>query len=152
VYLAWSIPARNAYLAAHPGATEKDLIEFAYPQAQTALTLFACFAAILLILLIVPPTKWWSGGAPVVRGDWRMVGVVGFLLACMVVVLAVPLGRTLFEIHALPVWQYFVLFGLAVVWSLLCRLVWRSRMLDRWLGTAEDPGNMCAKGVAAKSA
>jgi len=151
VYLAWSIPAHNAYLAAHPGATENELIEFAFPQAQTALTLFACFAAILLILLIVPPTKWWSGGAPVVRGDWRMVGVVGFLLACMVVVLAVPLGRTLFEIHALPVWQYFVLFGLAVVWSLLCRLVWRSRILDRWLGTAEDPGNMCAKGVAAKS-
>ena len=63
-------------------------------------------------------------------------------------VLAIPLGRTLFEIHALPVWQYFVLFALAVVWSLLCRLVWRSRVLDRWLGTAEDPGNMCAKGAA----
>jgi cation-transporting P-type ATPase E len=150
VYLAWAIPAHNAYLAAHPGATENELIELAYPQAQTALTLFACFAAILLILLIVPPTKWWAGGAPVVRGDWRMVGVVGFLLGWMVVILAVPLGRTLFELHALPVWQYFVLFGLAVVWSLLCRLVWRSRILDRWLGTAEDPGNMCAKGAAAK--
>ncbi len=148
VYLAWAIPAHNAYLAAHPGATENELIELAYPQAQTALTLFACFAAILLILLIVPPTKWWAGGAPLVRRDWRIVGVVGFLLAWMVAVLAIPLGRTLFEIHALPVWQYFVLFALAVVWSLLCRLVWRSRVLDRWLGTAEDPGNMCAKGAA----
>ncbi len=148
VYLAWAIPAHNAHLAAHPGASEKELIELAYPQAQTALTLFACFAAILLILLIVPPTKWWAGGAPVVRGDWRMVGVVVFLLACMIVVLAVPLGRTLFELHALPVWQYFLLFGLAVIWSLLCRLVWRSRILDRWLGTAEDPGNMCATGAA----
>ncbi len=150
VYLAWSIPARNSYLAAHPAAGEKELIEFAYPPAMTALTLFACFAAILLILLIVPPSKWWAGGAPVVRGDWRMVGVVAFLLAWMVAVLAIPLGRTLFEITALPVWQYFVLFALAVVWSLLCTLVWRSRVLDRWLGTAEDPGNVCANAAAAK--
>ena len=70
----------------------------------------------------------------------------------MVVILAVPLGRTLFEIEQLPVWQYFLLFGLAVVWSLLCRLVWRSGILDRWLGTAEDPGNVCADAAAAKAA
>ncbi len=152
VYLAWAIPAHNAYLAAHPGAGEKELTELAYPQAMTALTLFACFSAILLILLIAPPSKWWAGGAPVVRGDWRMVGIVVFLLACMVVILAVPLGRTLFEIEQLPVWQYLLLFGLAVVWSLLCRLVWRSGILDRWLGTAEDPGNVCADAAAAKAA
>ncbi len=151
IYLAWAIPAKNSYLATHPGAGSKELIEFAYPPAMTALTLFACFAAILLILLIVPPSPWWAGGAPVVRNDWRMVGVVVFLLAWMAAVLAVPLGRLLFEITALPVWQYFVLFGLAVVWTLLCRLVWRSRVLDRWLGTAEDPGNLCAK-AAAKAA
>jgi cation-transporting ATPase E len=149
VYLAWAIPAHNSYLAAHPEASEKELVELAYPQAMTALTLFACFSAILLILLIAPPTEWWAGGAPVVRGDWRMVGVVVFLLGWMVAVLAIPLGRELFEIHQLPVWQYLVLFGLAVVWSLLCRLVWRSGILDRWLGTAADPGNVRADAAAA---
>ena len=148
VYLSWSIPAKNAYLADHPGAGAKELIEKAYPQAMTALTIFACFAAIFLILLIVPPNKWWSGGAPVVRNDWRMVGVVGFLFACMAVVLAVPLAHTLFEITPLPWWQYFVLLGLAFAWSQLCLLVWKSHLLDRWLGTAEDPGNVCAKAAA----
>ena len=152
VYLAWSIPAKNDYLAAHPGATQEQLIANAYPQAMTALTIFACFAAIFLILLIVPPTKWWSGGAPVVRNDWRMVGVVGFLFVCMLVVLVVPLGRTLFEITALPWWQYFVLLGLAFAWSQLCLLVWKTHLLDRWLGTAEDPGNVCAKAAAAAAA
>jgi cation-transporting ATPase E len=148
VYLLWAIPAKNAYLADHPGAGQKELIENAYPQAMTALTIFACFAAIFLILLIVPPTAWWSGGAPVVRNDWRMVGVVGFLFVCMAVVLAVPLARILFEITALPWWQYFVLLGLAFGWSQLCLLVWKSHLLDRWLGTAEDPGNVCAKAAA----
>ena len=61
-----------------------------------------------------------------------------------------PLGRTAFELTALPLWQYAVLFVLAVVWSMLCRLVWRSGILDRWLGTAEDPGNYCAKAVPPK--
>jgi cation-transporting ATPase E len=149
VYLAWAIPAHNAYNAAHPGH-ENELVELSFPQAQTALTIFACFAAILLILLIVPPTRWWAGGAPLVRGDWRIVAVVGALLAFMAAVLLIPIGRTAFELTALPVWQYIVLFGLAVVWSMLCRLVWRSGVLDRWLGTAEDPGNYCAKQVPPK--
>jgi cation-transporting ATPase E len=149
VYLAYALPAKASYLAAHPGAGQKELIEFAYPHAQTALTLFSCFAAILLLLLAVPPSRWFGGGA-VVRGDWRIPGVVILLLGWMVAVLAIPLGRTLFELSELPAWQYVVIFALAVVWSLLCRLVWRSHVLDRWLGTAEDPGNMCAKGAAPK--
>ena len=148
VYLAWSIPAKNSYLAAHPGAGSRELIEFAYPSAMTALTIFACFAAIFLILLISPPSAWWSGGAAVVRNDRRIVAVVGFLFLCMAAVLAVPLGRTLFELTELPVWQYLVLLLLAFVWSQLCLLVWKSRVLDRWLGTAEDPGNLCAKAAA----
>ena len=150
VYLIWAIPAERV-VTTIAGATEKELAETGYPPAMTALTVFACFAAIFLILLIVPPSKWWAGGAPVVRNDWRMVGTVGFLFACMAVVLAVPLGRTLFELATLPWWQYFVLLGLAFAWSQLCLLVWKTRLLDRWLGSAEDPGNVCAK-AAAKAA
>ncbi len=41
-----------------------------------------------------------------------------------------------------------MLLGLAFGWSQLCLLVWKSRLLDRWLGTAEDPGNVCAKAAA----
>ena len=149
VYLVWSIPAEH--VVAGSASTEAELAATGYPQAMTALTIFACFSAIFLILLIVPPNKWWAGGAPVVRNDARMLGVVGFLFACMAVVLAVPLGRTLFEITALPWWQYFVLLGLSFGWSQLCLLVWKTHLLDRWLGSAEDPGNVCAK-AAAKAA
>ncbi len=150
VYLVWSIPAEH--VAAGTAATETELAATGYPQAMTALTIFACFAAIFLILLIVPPSKWWAGGAPVVRNDSRMLGVVAFLFLSMLVVLVVPLGRTLFEITALPWWQYFVLLGLAFVWSQLCLLVWKTHLLDRWLGTAEDPGNACSKAAAQAAA
>ncbi len=149
VYLVWAIPAERVVVGA--ASTEAELAATGYPQAMTALTIFACFSAIFLILLIVPPNQWWAGGAPVVRNDARMLGVVAFLFACMAVVLAVPLGRTLFEITALPWWQYIVLLGLAFGWSQLCLLVWKTHLLDRWLGSAEDPGNVCAK-AAAKTA
>jgi cation-transporting P-type ATPase E len=149
VWEAFAIPAKDAYLAANPGATEADLLEHAYPVAQTALTLYSCFCGIILILFAVPPTRWFAGGAPL-RGDWRFVGVVAALFACMVAVLAIPFGRYLFELQELPVWQYFAIFGVSVVWAVLCHLVWRSRILDRWLGTVDDPGNVRAK--AAKRA
>ena len=141
-------PGGTASPRPSPAPPRRNWPQTGYPPAMTALTIFACFAAIFLILLIVPPSKWWAGGAPVVRNDWRMVGAVGFLFACMAVVLAVPLGRTLFEIATLPWWQYFVLLGLAFAWSQLCLLVWKTHLLDRWLGSAEDPGNVCAKAAA----
>ena len=147
IYVIWSrTPVR--LVVSESGATERELIATGHPQAMTALTIFACLSAIFLILLIVPPNKWWAGGAPVVRDDKRMVGVVAFLFACMIVVLSVPLARTLFEITALPWWQYFVLLAIAFGWSQLCLLVWKTHLLDRWLGTAEDPGNVCAKAAA----
>jgi hypothetical protein len=151
VYMIWAIPAEHG-VSAVAGATEKELAESGYPPAMTALTIFACFAAIFLILLIVPPNRWWSGGAAVVRNDARMLGVVAFLFVSMAFILAVPLMRTLFEITALPWWQYFVLLGLAFVWSQLCLLVWKTHLLDRWLGSAEDPGNVCAKAAAEAAA
>jgi hypothetical protein len=55
-------------------------------------------------------------------------------------VLATPFGRKIFEITPLPVWQYVILGACAVGWSLLCRMVWRSGILDGWLGTVDDPG------------
>jgi cation-transporting ATPase E len=150
VYLVWAIPAEHVVTTV-AGTTEKELAKSGYPPAMTALTIFACFAAIFLILLIVPPTKWWAGGAPVVRNDWRLVGTVGFLFACMAFILAVPLMHTLFELTALPWWQYLALLALAFAWSQLCLLVWKTHLLDRWLGSAEDPGNVCAN-AAAKAA
>jgi cation-transporting ATPase E len=148
VYLAYAVPEKSSYLAAHPGVGESQLIAFAYPPAQTALTLFAAFCGILLIVLAVPPTRWWAAGA-VYRGDHRIAGVAVAMFGFVIGVLILPFGRTLFELSELPVWQYFAIFGFAVVWSQLCLLIWRTGLLDRWLGTATDPGNVCAMREAA---
>ena len=144
IYFIYAIPAESSYLAAHPGAGEDELLEFALPRAQTATTVFAAFCAILLLPLTVPPNEWWGGGARV-RGDRRILVLTGGILALHIGVLATPFGRTMFEITPLPAWQYAILGACAVGWSLGCRLVWRSGILDRWLGTVEDPGNEAAR-------
>ena len=79
VYQIYAVPAKDAYLAIHPDASATQLLEHAYPAAQTALTLFASFCSILLVLFAVPPSKWFAGGAKL-RGDWRIMGVVTGLL------------------------------------------------------------------------
>ena len=63
VYLVWAIPAEHAVTTV-AGTTEKELAESGYPPAMTALTIFACLAAVFLILLIVPPNKWWAAARP----------------------------------------------------------------------------------------
>jgi hypothetical protein len=138
IYFIYAVPAESAYLAAHPGAGEDELFENAFAEAQTATTVFAAFCAILLLPLTVPPNRWWAGGAKV-RGDRRILVLAAAILVIHIAVLATPLGRTLFEITPLPVWQYVLLAACAVGWSLLCRLVWRSGILDGWLGTVDDP-------------
>jgi cation-transporting ATPase E len=140
IYFIYAIPAESSYLAAHPGAGEDELLELALPKAQTATTVFAAFCSILLLPLTVPPNRWWGGGARV-RGDRRILLLTAGLLALHIGVLATSFGRHMFEITPLPVWQYAVLGGCGVGWSLLVRLIWRSGVLDGWLGTVEDPGN-----------
>jgi cation-transporting ATPase E len=151
LYLVYAVPARRDYLLTHPDAGQLELITAAYPAAQTALTLFASLCGILLVLLAVPPGTWWTGGA-IYRGDRRIAIVMGAMVAFVAAAVALPLGRTLFELTALPWWEYVVIFGLAVAWSQLCRAVWRSGVLDGWLGTAEDPGNICARKAAEEAA
>lgn len=150
IYYVWSLPAERVVAAA--GATEGELIATGYMPAMTAVTIFACFAAIFLILLIAPPTPWWSGGVTTVRRDWRMVAVVGFLFLCMLAVLVIPLAHTLFEISPLPWWHYLVLLGLAFVWSQLCLLVWKLGPLDRWLGDGDETSEPADVGPPAANA
>ena len=138
VYLLYLIPRENDFMLANPLATRAEALQYALPPAQTATAIFAALCGLLMILFTVPPSKFWTGGSPL-RGDMRPAWLTLGLFVFFAVVLAVPLGRTLFELTALPFYEYLLIAAGAAVWALLTRLVWRTRLLDRFFG-AHEPG------------
>ena len=139
VYYIWSAVYENLYIADHPAATEADLLVNALPPAQTATTIVAALCGILVVPLLAPPSEWWVGGAPL-RRDWRFAALTVALFAVFVLSVATQAGRTLFELTALPLYQYAALGAAAFGWLMLVRWVWRSGVLDRWLGRLNSEG------------
>jgi cation-transporting ATPase E len=92
---------------------------------------------LLLLVFVAPPTRFLAGGNPV-SGDWRPAILAGVLLVGLTVILTVPLGRAVFEISALPLFDVAAIVGVALLWALLLHFIWRSRALERVLGIAEQ--------------
>lgn len=100
--------------------------------AQSALTTFAVVCGLLLIPFVVPPTKAWVGGNAL-SGDWRPTLMALGLFAGYGVFLAIPPLRGIFEISPLPIGVYALIGAISVVWALTLRLIWRKRLLERFL-------------------
>jgi magnesium-transporting ATPase (P-type) len=139
VYYIWAAVHESLYLADHPGASEADLLLNALPPVQTATTIFAALCGILVVPLLAPPSEWWVGGAAL-RRDWRFAALTVLLFAVLVVSVATAGGRTLFELTPLPAYQYAALGAAAFGWLMLVRWIWRSGLLDRWLGPLDGDG------------
>jgi cation-transporting ATPase E len=86
-----------------------------------------------LLPFIKPPHRIWVGGEPF-SGDWRYTIASVVLLGVLIVTLMSPPLRQFYELAALG-WQD-ILFLLLVTaeWSLILRIMWRTRLLDHFLG------------------
>ncbi|HMD88606.1 MAG TPA: HAD-IC family P-type ATPase [Anaerolineaceae bacterium] len=111
---------------------EVDLGSIGLNIAQTALTSFSIFCGLFLILFVEPPSEFWVGGTSL-RADPRSYYLAGGLCAIFVLILVTPPLRNFFELAPLAWFTYLLLFGLASLWALLVRWLWRSQALDRYL-------------------
>ena len=59
------------------------------------------------------------------------------LFALLVIIVALPFGRHLFELTALSIYEYVAIMGLAVFWLFLLRWIWRLPFLHRLLGPGD---------------
>ncbi len=100
--------------------------------AQTALTSFSIFCGLLLILFVEPPTKLWVGGDRL-SGDKRPVYMTIILFITYILILAIPALRSFFELAALAWFESLLLLGLAIIWAMFVRWMWRSRAVERYL-------------------
>ncbi|MDE5069557.1 MAG: HAD-IC family P-type ATPase [Trichodesmium sp. St4_bin8_1] len=100
---------------------------------RSALVTIMILCGLLLVPFLKPPTKAWVGGETY-SGDWRYTFVALALLGVYIVILAVPPLRQFFELSLLSTHDYLVIIWVALVWCLLLRYVWRTKLLDKFLG------------------
>lgn len=100
--------------------------------AQTALSTFLTFSALLLLIFLEPPMAFFAGLRPV-SPDWRPTLLALVLIVLFVISLYTPLVANYLGFVRLfrPVWRD-VLVSL-VVWFVGLWLLWRRRWLDRLL-------------------
>lgn len=107
--------------------------------ARSTITVFATVCGVLLLVFVAPPTHFLAGGSSP-SGDWRPTILAALLLAGLAVLLSIPLGRTVFEIGALPLFDVATIVSIALLWALLLRFVWRFRLFERVLGMEREEG------------
>jgi cation-transporting ATPase E len=132
VYLAYMIPAyqnlitNNSAIKSFPAFDQSLLI------GQTALAVFSIFCGLLLLVFVEPPTPWWAGGDSL-SGDRRPAILALGLLAAFIVFLLLPRAGGFFDFSRLKYYDYFIIGAVSIVWGIILRKVWRSRLLDRFL-------------------
>lgn len=97
--------------------------------AQMAVTTALLLAGWLRVIFLQPPTRFWTGGAPL-RGDRRVVGLVGFSAGLFLALSSIPLLQKLLYITWLPsIADYLLVAVLVIVWAVVLRAIWRLRLM-----------------------
>ncbi len=109
------------------------LIDGAKPIAQSALVTFTPYCGLLLVVFVQPPLKFLSGGDEY-SGDWRPSILALVILVCFFIVLTIPAGRKFFDLQLLPVVDYLMLGGFALLFAIIMLVVWKAQLLDRFIG------------------
>jgi cation-transporting ATPase E len=100
--------------------------------ARSALTTVTVLCGLLMIPFVEPPSQRWVAGDEL-SGDPRPTLLALGMLFLYAVVTALPALRGFFELSLLGAGDYALLVGVAVVWALVMRFVWRARVLERLL-------------------
>ena len=101
--------------------------------AETALTAFLVCSGLVLIIFVQPPTAWWVGGSAL-GGEWRPTWLAIGLLATFVIISLVPGLHSLFLLAPLGPADYGLVVVAVGVWIFTVRWIWRSRLIERFLG------------------
>ncbi len=125
VYLAVLIPA--SLKLPPPGNPYR---EGALPLAQTALTIFLVSCGLVLLLFVEPLTRARPGQQGKYSNWWPSLLVSG-LFICLLIILATPPLRALFNLQALNATAYLIITGAVLLWSALLWLIWHFHLFER---------------------
>ncbi len=101
--------------------------------AQLILTYASIAMGLLLVIFVQPPTEFWAGG-DLMAGDRRPTLLALALLMILMISPHIPLLRGFFglaPLHSLT--DALIVGAVTVGWMLALRLVWKRRIIDRYL-------------------
>jgi cation-transporting ATPase E len=118
-------------------AQEEIAFETANIVAQSAVTVFTMLAGILLIVFVEPPTPSLAGGDEL-SPDKRPTALAFVMLAAFVAIVLVEPLREFFELIDFTLLEYAIISVVTLVWALVLRYVWRTRLFERSLRLDDD--------------
>jgi cation-transporting P-type ATPase E len=101
--------------------------------ARTALTSFLVGVGLLLVIYVEPPVEWLAVAEPLAP-DWRPTWLAIGLGIGYVVTLLVPAGREFFQFVVPEPREAAIVLVLVTAWFFAVRLVWKRRIVQRFLG------------------
>jgi cation-transporting P-type ATPase E len=132
-YGAWMWPALAASGFHLTPAELTALVLTARPVAQTTLAIFTALCGLFLVIFVEPPTDWWAGGEEC-SGDPRPAILAVVLMIALFITTQVRALRDFFALAPLPLIDYGLILGATVIWLFLVRMMWRTQILERFLG------------------
>jgi cation-transporting ATPase E len=104
-----------------------------WPYTQLALTYATIATGLLLVVFVQPPTKFWVGG-DTLSGDWRPTLLAVGLFMALLISPYVPILNSFFGLQPLrSAADGAIIAAIVLVWMGVLRLVWRYRLVDRYL-------------------
>jgi magnesium-transporting ATPase (P-type) len=108
-------------------------------ETEQAVTYGLVLMGLILVIFVQPPARFFVGG-DVLSGDWRNTYLAIGLFILYNVLVWIPLAQNLFRLAPLSeLWEYPIIFAIALVWALILRTLWRSRWLTRYVGILSSP-------------
>lgn len=100
---------------------------------QLALTYATITTGLLLIVFVEPPSPFWAGGVPL-SGDRRPALLALALFLVLILSPYLPILNSFFGLAALRSLAHWAVIGVVtLVWLFVLRLMWRRRVIDRYL-------------------
>jgi len=119
--------------AGHPITSGDEVKEAAAGiVGRTVLTLFRTLAGIVLVLFVAPPIKFFVADRQLSLDKRPAFLATGLLILLVLVVVVTPL-REFFQLVLLRPVDYLIIGATVILWALIVRAAWRSRVLERFL-------------------
>lgn len=133
VYLGFTAYNYLSFEAKNPGLDPAALFVLSEPAAQTALAEFTVLTGLMLVVFAKPPLAWLAVGASLCK-DKRPALLALAMLLIYNLVLLIPDLRNFFELAKIPFTHYLVVILAAGLWAGTVFLLWRYKLLQRFLG------------------